>query len=521
MLAVAAALPFAASMPQAVDCYGLASSDGGPFGNGSPANVAVPVPVSDEGCGRLPVIPLDSSDPCDDVVPAAQGEAPRADAPWDFPIIGLRYQRPFLWTSARSDHATSEERLFDIADAVFCADASECHVFAVWPQPYIPAPVFLVSLPWAACAKRIPVCLQVFRYGDAPMISQEYLDEMCFFQDLCELLPQHLQPGVRFWIGDSTAPVDPYDTLHVCPGLLIRVFPESIQNPRRPFSLSLRLQHMFDEFSDLAADGPPELDVSGFRIGLLQPAELPMILEVSEDNREEIVLTVARALHRPRESFQLLDTGYAMEPITLLGLPVSRVMAVLPPDISNYVPVFVDPRAVAQHVRIVLLPPVPLAVTDFLRTSHVLVPEGHKPVLAGTSAVQSCLPRLRFYPRDIIRVSVLVDDADSVPPDCEDLGDDGAEPDRERTPRRPVASAPVPSPPLSSATGVPGVACSIAGAVHSLGAEVMWNWGPSQGHLCLQVPIPWAQCPAYHTVYFGWQCCHARGLSTADCCLSY
>ena len=227
----------------------------------------------------------------------------------------------------------------------------------------------------------------------------EYLDAMSFLPDFVALLPEEYKPGIQIFVGDRSDPLTDFDTVHLCWGLLVRAFSGSIPNPRRALTLQAKLTRAWDEFYDLDVDGSLDPDYSRFVVGVLEPAELPRAFPTLEGDLNEIKSAVARFLHRPIASFQLLEPLIDAPALAILGTPVSRLFGVVPDDCAGWIPVFVDPKEVAQHVRIILLPPVPLTMSDFLRYAHVRIPERYEPRLVGLGAVQEVLPRLRFRPQ--------------------------------------------------------------------------------------------------------------------------
>ena len=409
-----------------------------------------------------------------------------AERQWMMPVVGLRYQQPHLWTSVRGDIA-DEDMLFEAAEAHFCSDTPECHVVVAHPQPHALAPTFLVVASSASFADRVPFCLQVYKWGSQPGISMEYLEEMSFLPDFIALLPEEAKPGVQIFAGDRSDPLTDSDTVHLCPGLLIRAFPSSIPNPRRALTLQVRLQRAWNEFADLDVDGSVEPDYSHFVVGILEPAELPRAFPMLEGGLEEIALGVSRFLHRPRDRFRLLEPLIDAPALAVLGVPVSRTFGVVPIDCAQWIPVFVDPREFAQHLRVVLLPPVPLTIFDFLRYSHLRIPTGYKPLLLGLGARQTCPPRMQFRPREVITVQAVVDEKDSDPapdffPADSDLDGD-MDPSRGRV--RPYAwlhGARGSTMVVAGSSSAPAGASTCGGSFVrrpclGLCAEHMWNWG--------------------------------------------
>ena len=231
-----------------------------------------------------------------------------------FETIPFCFQQPQVGVSASSDLVNTMEGLFEYAESHFWPDIPECDI---WLRSTLSRT--LTHRPFYF----IPVCLQVYQQGGRPLLS-----------------------------NDRTAPLDPFDTVHLCPGHLIRAFPAGL-NPRRQHTSSTRLQHMFDEFGDLALDGPPSPDYSGFVIGVLAPAEQPCVFAAIERHAQEMQLRFSEPCIARLLLFSCLRLRICWMRVAINGVPISRLFAVLP--------VFVDPRAVAQDVRAVLLPPVPLA----------------------------------------------------------------------------------------------------------------------------------------------------------------
>ena len=414
-LPVAAAMPNGDSLPansRPFGSFGLPDNPANHYVSHSPSCTPPTAAAGVTAASQTPVIfPLASDvagDAADSVAAAAFPEPGLPDdGRWFLPVVGLLYQRPLVWVSARGDTA-DEDNLFEAAESQFCADIPECHVVVVYPQPNVAAPTFLVVLPCASYADLVPVCLQVYQRGSIPWISMEYLDATSFLSDFVALLPEEYRPGVQIFVGDRSDPLNEYDTVHLCPGLLIRTFPESIPNPRRALTLQTKLTRAWDEFNDLAVGGSLDHDHSRFVIGVFEPAELPRALPTLEGSLDELKCAVARFLHRPRALFQMIEPLIDSPSLAILGIPVSRLFGVVPVDCAQWIPIFVDPRAVAQHFRVVLLPPVPLTIADFLRYSHVRVPSGFEPTLIGLGTVQEYLPRLRFSPREVICIRATV-----------------------------------------------------------------------------------------------------------------
>ena len=367
-----------------------------------------PTTTADDGAPVCPTVVVASpSTPSAEDVAGVAPLTPPEPAHWLFPVICLRYQQPHLFAEARSDVDLGVERLFGIAEACLRDDMPECHVTVVHPQPHIGAPTFLVVVPCAQDLGRIPVCLQVYQPGTRPLISMEYLDETCFLQDLRELLPLGYREDVHFYIGDRHAPFEEFDTLRACPGLLIRVFPVSVENPRRPLPLELRLQHAWDEFADIEVDGPPTPDYSHFTLCILAPAEFPRMFATLEGILPECELAVAYHMHRPQASFRLIAPTAGGAEVSIQGVPASRIFGLLPPDTAQLISIFVDPRALAQHIRVVLLPPVPLTASDLLRYSDVHLSGDYVPLIEGFGDDQPFLPRMQFRSGEVVKISAL------------------------------------------------------------------------------------------------------------------
>ena len=470
IFAVACAIPFAQAMPSSSHQGAIAGSAAACPGDSSssapcfPGEHGVSFADSPAGPAAAPVGLPASDTPVAGTVAVAAGDPVAADAgqaPWHFPVIGLRYQQPHVWAPAHSLRHSTLDDLFEHAEATFCVDIPACHIVEVYPQPYLPYPVFLISLPWTTQADFVPICLQVYRQGGYPLVSCEYVAEMSFHCELLELLPLHFQAGVEFFIGDRTAPVDPGDTIRLCPGILVRAFPAGL-NPRRPITLCHRLERMWEQFNDVEVDGEPWPDCSRFVAGVLMPAGVPSAFATLEGDADDIHLAIARHLHRPVSSFQVVVPHGTFEEVAVNGMPVSRLFGVLPPDIGQLVPVFVDPREAAQHFRIVLLPPVPLTFRDFITAANVRVPDGYEAHLEGVTTPQPHWPRIVFRPASVICVSVRVLPVE--PPTEAALplheGIDGADADRERSPRRGGCSHPGPFGPSSSGGPVPDVYAS-------------------------------------------------------------
>ena len=434
-----------------------------------------------------------------------------AEERWFLPVIGLRYQKPHSWTSCRGDTA-DEESLFEAAEAQFCVDTPECHVVVVHPQPHVMAPTFLVVLPCASYVDCVPVCLQIYNRGSQPGISMEYLPAMSFLPDIIAFLPDEAKLGVQIFVGDRSAPLSEYDTVHVCPGLLIRAYPSTILNPRRALSLSVRLTRAWEEFADLDVEGPVVPDYSLFVVGVLEPAELPRTFPMLEGTLEDFGLGVSRFLNRPRERFRLLEPLVEAPALAILGIPVSRLFGVVPADCAQWIPVFVDPREVAQHLRLVLLPPVPLTVTDFLYYSHVRIPDGYEPRILGLGARQECPPRMQFRHREVISVQAVVAVRASDPePEsffCDPESDEAPTPGR-RQPGSPAwtqggcAPAQCPTRTASASSGQTSFSGPAGRTSAGQRAGNMWNWGFSvtpalPSRLLEDTSIAQAASPAVH-----------------------
>ena len=196
-----------------------------------------------------------------------------------------------------------------------------------------------------------------------------------------------MQPAVLFFVGDRLDPVREFERVDLAPGTLIRAFPPRFE-PRRQESLQFKLQHALDFFRDADVEGIPEPPYPAIQVGVLQPAFQPCMLS-AVDPSVPTVDEIAQCVDRRPHTFFTVEPVVSFDEVTLLGSPLHHCIGVVASAFAFRVPVFVDPRDVAQHVRVVVLPPVEMSITQFLRLSHVDVPSGYCVRLLGAAVPPS------------------------------------------------------------------------------------------------------------------------------------
>ena len=301
--------------------------------------------------------------------------------------------------------------LYEAAETAFCEECPELCVLPVEPQPHLDAPVFLVTPPWAEGLNRVAICLQIHQRGRRPLISMEFTCSRTYSSDL--RVPEEMQPAVLFFVGERLDPIREFERVDLAPGTLIRAFPPRVE-PRRQESLRLKLQHAWDFFRDADVEGVPE------------PAFLPCRLSAADPSAPTID-EIAQCVDRRPHTFFTVEPVVSFDEVTLLGFPLHHCVGVVATAFEFQVPVFVDPRDVAQHVRVVVLPPVEMSITQFLRLSHVDVPSGYCVRLIGAAVPSSRRSFILPSRCDRIIVQVYLDPDSSDEGPGADVGDNNVE----------------------------------------------------------------------------------------------
>ena len=301
---------------------------------------------------------------------------------WRFPVVRLQYQKTMQWTAVWSDAAHSVDDLFEAADGALDDDEPELFVLEVYPQPHMDSAIFLVTLPWAQTLGRIPVCLQVHRRGRAPLVSMEYVDPMVYCHDLQLLVPECYRAGILFYVGDRYAPLGEFTPLNAVPGVLIRAFPPGVE-PRRQETMEQKLLNAWNCFRDVDIEGPPEVHEPLPQVCALALAELPVSVQAAGPRGALSSSQAAEVVASTPEDAVVIYPQNQSGDVALNGFPMTSVVGVLPrPPMSNII-VFVDPRRVAQHVRIAAFPPVAVTAREFLLRANVCVPAAYEATLYG------------------------------------------------------------------------------------------------------------------------------------------
>ena len=347
---------------------------------------------------------------------------------WRFPVVGLRYQRPLQWCEVWKDEVSCVDDLFEAADASFCEEEPENHVVEIYPQPHMDSAAFLIVPPWAETINRIPICLQIHRGGRPPLVSMEYVDSLVFGHDLRGLIPAEFSADALYYIGDRHSPLGEHSPFHPTPGILVRVFPPRVV-PRRQETLAQKLTDAWNCFRDIDTEGPPGPDDAAPTICALALAELPCLLPVNGRDGTVSRVQVAEAAATDVANVHVVGPATPFDDITLNGIFILRAIGALTRRDADHIVVFVDPRFVAQHIRVAVLPPVPISVLDFLHRSNVLVPSAYEAVLLGIPTAS--WHGSRFVPPSgaCIRVEVRLREAASTAPPAASLRNEPADDD--------------------------------------------------------------------------------------------
>ena len=196
-------------------------------------------------------------------------------------------------------------------------------------------------------------------------------------------------PGMRFFMDENLRELDGDDAFRPRAGMFIQAVPSTVP-PRHYPSLGERLREVDFFYADVAVvEGWPEepcLSMSAGLVEFLGPSHYVPRLRGSEVEEQ-----IAQITHLSEGRFSVVAAQGVATDFALGNRPVNGVFGVVPSGTRAHVPVFVDPRSLAQQVKVVLHMPGPCPVPEFLRNVGVALPDGFSiRVAVGPTSLMLC-----------------------------------------------------------------------------------------------------------------------------------
>ena len=311
--------------------------------------------------------------------------SPRPD--WSFCAVVLRFQRTMICCSCRADWHAEVDALQAFVARQCLRGPDEGQLLVVAPQPSATCAVFMLVEPWQARVHKVPVCLQVYVRGGRPCFFMCFLDETARADDLIQCCGDLHVSGMRFFLDADLRELDGDDSFRPRAGMFIQALPSTV--PPRPYpSLQERLRDVAFFYADVEVEGWPEEPCLSMSAGLVEfrgsSFYVPRLLGF------ELAEQVAQVTRQHEGRFSVVAARHMVADFALGNRPVNGVFGVVPSGTRARVPVFVDPRSLAQQVKVVLHLPGPLPVADFLRNVGVILPVGF-PIRVSVDQTSSLL----------------------------------------------------------------------------------------------------------------------------------